>query len=709
MTKRLTDVMPGFLPENLFRKFLFLILPAELLLSQIPVGGFVRYDRYLVPSGYSSFITLNYNDDAYTDFLLYGGAGKEMELVAGIKGNKLRTERKVRPSIKAEYILNLREKGVKGESLFLTAPSELRSEFALITGRGNYSSRKTIRHGGYPRSVSSEDVNEDGTPDLLLAGINYSGMRVLTSKGSGYEETIVNKGESFEYALFADVNHDGLPDILAWSPFRHAIYIFSNNRRGAFRFERSMSTSDGVKGIWAYDVNLDGYNDMLILYDDRVIIYYAEPTGAYIRSVEVSADQGVVKMVIGDYNRDGRIDLALLYLPSGRAAVIFQTGDDKFSRPFTVFSGQGISDITNYFSRFIDGIALLDTAGYIHTVTRTGSPADELTMVSGGRPGAMCTFDMGNNGISDLVYYDAEISSLSFMMRDGAGRPAQIYTLPVMSAPDRIFVSDDHPVVKSLILWKPGGRYIELISANLELFKTKRHDLYLDGKIEDIRFVSGGQETEFAVITSKAGTGRYRRFAFREGKPERIAEIELGTAITHSLIDREGGAYLFKNSGLITTLEYRKLGTAEPGTTLFRTERGMVFPKSFFLVPVDEKGSEAVCGLVNKDSEEVFLLRNSRITAYIDNKRGTDAAIDASKQVSEISQRRKEREVSVWFLTGAPRELLNLSFSTLNGKSTSRKIRRADDISDILVRKLTRNRSYLVTSSEDGFIRFRGL
>lgn len=701
--------MPGFLPEKLFHKFFLLFLPAELLLSQIPVGGFVRYDRYPVPSGYSSFITLNYNDDAYTDFLLYGGSGKEMELVAGIRGNKLRTERKVRPSIKAEYILNLREKGVKGESLFLTSPSLLRSESALITAKGNYSLQKSFKHTGYPRAVSSEDVNGDGAPDILLAGINYSGMSVLTSKGSGFEETRVNKGESFEFALFADVNHDGLPDILAWSPFRHAVYIFSNNRRGAFRFERSMSTEDGVKGVWAYDINLDGYNDILILYDNRVMIYYAEATGAYTRTASVPADQGAVKMVIGDYNRDGRIDLALLYLPSGRAAVLFQTEDEKFSKPFMVYNGQGITDITNYFSRFIDGIALLDSAGYIHTVTRTGSPADELTMVSGGRPVTLSTFDLGNNGIRDLVYYDKEISSLSFLLRDGAGRLSQIYSLSVMSEPDRIFVNDDNPVVKSIILWKKGGRYIELVSADLESFKIKRKDLYLDGRIEDIRFVSGGQETEFAVIISRAGTFRYRRFAFRKGKAERIQEIELGTAIAHTLIDREGGAYLFKNTGLITTLEYRKLGTAEASVTLFRTEKEKISPKSFFLIPVDERGSEAVCGLVKKDTEDVFLIRNQRITAYIDNKRGADAAWDATKQESEISVRRLGREVSVWFLTAEPRELLNLSFSATDGRSVSRKIRRADDISDMLVRKLTRNRSYLVTSSEDGFIRFRGL
>lgn len=701
--------MPGFLPENLFHKLIIFLLPAELLISQIPVGGFVRYDRYAVPAGYTSFITLNYNDDAYTDFLLYGGAGRDMELVAGIRGNKLRTERKVRPSVKPEYILNLREKGVKGETLFLTAPSLLRSEAALITEKGNYSTRRSFKHTEYPRAVSSEDINGDGVPDLLLAGINYSGMSVMTAKGSGYDETRVNKGESFEFALFADVNHDGLPDILAWSPFRHSVYIFSNNRRGAFRFERSMSTTDGVKGLWAYDINLDGYNDILLLHDDRVVIYYAEPNGAYLRASEVSTGHGASRMVIGDYNRDGRIDLALLYLTSGRVAVLFQTEEEKFSQPFTVYSGHGITDITNYFSRFVDGIALLDSAGYIHTVTRTGSPADELTMVSGGRPGALSTFDMGNNGITDLVYYDREISSLRFLMRDGSGRPALIYTQPVMSVPDKIFVSDDNPAVKSIILWKNGERHIELLSADLETFKIKRNDFYLDGRIEDIRFVAGGQETEFAVIVSRAGTFRYRRFAFREGKPERILEIELGTALAHTLIDREGGAYLFKNTGLITTLEHRKLGTAEPGITLFRTEKGKIFPKSFFLIPVDEKGSEAVFGLVNKDNEDVFLVRNQRITAYIDNKRGTDAAFDALKKESEITLRRRGREVSVWFLTGEPRELLNLSFSALDGRSSSRKIRRAEDIGDIMVRKLTRNRSYLVTASEDGFIRFRGL
>src|ERR1039457_6372885 len=67
----------------------FSLILIELLLfsieafSQVPINGFCKYNKIDIDSGFTNLFALNYNDDSYTDLILYNPAKKDIESLDG--------------------------------------------------------------------------------------------------------------------------------------------------------------------------------------------------------------------------------------------------------------------------------------------------------------------------------------------------------------------------------------------------------------------------------------------------------------------------------------------------------------------------------------------------------------------------------------------------------------------------------------------------
>src|SRR3970040_3202764 len=68
------------------KNFIFLViifLLTENISPQIPINGFCRFNDFKVDTGYTKLLMINFNDDAYSDLLLYNPQKKESALVYG--------------------------------------------------------------------------------------------------------------------------------------------------------------------------------------------------------------------------------------------------------------------------------------------------------------------------------------------------------------------------------------------------------------------------------------------------------------------------------------------------------------------------------------------------------------------------------------------------------------------------------------------------
>lgn len=703
----MTAARPVFLRGKILRNFLIAMLMMETIPGQTPLNGFCIYNKYPVQQGYTSFSSLNYNDDAYTDLLLFG-ANKSMTLYKGGKGGELTKERTFQLQADPVAVLNLRQKSFSGERLFVLTPDKRKGEVSVITPGGQMYVQHTVRLNEYPKFAASDELNDDGTPDILLSGINASGISVYIGEGRLYKFNKINKGESFQYVTPIDWNADGYPDITAFEPFKQMIYLFSNNSRGNFRFERAFSAGMNVTGIHSYDMDLDGFQDIVVKSDERITIYYGDAAGSYLRKTDVPAAGSIYKLAIGDYNRDGFIDIVTLSKTDGRVSVYFQKEGDAFHAPVMLYAEEKITDINNYYSRFVDGIALLDSSGYIHTITRGGSPADQAELVTGGKPTLLASFDQGHNGIKDLMYIDADNTSLKILLRDKSGVPSLLYSRLLSFLPDVLILSDENPDVKRVILHKKGERFAEVITAALGGNSFKRTLLFVDGKIEDIRFVNTAEKQEIAVIINRSGMLTYKRFALGAGKPEVTFETELGVGITRALTDKTGNIYMIKNSGLISEIQYRNFTGQENTRMLYRIESRYILPETFYIIPL-ATGGDGFCGLVTDDEEHSFVAVNEILRIQISNRRASEAASRVIRQKTYIPLNENGKPVQTYFMTGNPKEIVIWNLSVNPVKSLARKYRRATEIEDFVVVEFKERQPYFIHSTSSGLLNFRKL
>lgn len=200
----------------------------------------------------------------------------------------------------------------------------------------------TLTHGGKylagqaPVAIAIADLNGDGRPDLVVTDDNaydvssvYT-MHVLLNSGSGkftYNGAYKTGTESVGVSV-ADLNHDGVPDVVVSSAFNQAIAVLLGKGDGTF--STPVFYSIGSLGAAPYqavvaDFNGDGDLDVAAtLYQGGVVLFLGKGDGTFEPAEPASKNpsSGSVSITMGDFNGDGFMDVATSVFSKPEAAVI---------------------------------------------------------------------------------------------------------------------------------------------------------------------------------------------------------------------------------------------------------------------------------------------------------------------------------------------------------------------------------------------------
>ena len=204
------------------------------------------------------------------------------------------------------------------------------SKLYLNDGTGNFFEMENSPFEGVNYGlVAFADVNNDGSPDLLLAGITntidlISKIYLNDGTGNFTEKTDVSlKGLGFCSGGFSDVNSDGYPDILMVglnSSNDPDARLYLNDGLGNFTementpFEKVYYSSTAFA-----DVNNDGYSDILITGQNRFIggdlvakVYTNDGAGNFTEIMDTPFE-GIRygSVAFSDANRDGHQDILI--------------------------------------------------------------------------------------------------------------------------------------------------------------------------------------------------------------------------------------------------------------------------------------------------------------------------------------------------------------------------------------------------------------
>ena len=226
----------------------------------------------------------------------------------------------------------------------------------LGNGDGRFQPVVTYDSGGYEaQSVAVADVNGDGKPDLMVANVcadsdctNGGVVGVLLGNGDGTFQAAMSYGSGGQVAesvAVADVNGDGKPDLVVANG-DGSVGVLLGNGDGSFQAAVTYGSGGAsASSVAVADVNGDGKLDLVVANycassdcaNGSVGVLLGNGDGTFQAAVSYSSGglyTGAV--VLGDLNRDGKLDLVVAneYASSsatnGSVGVLLGNGDGTF-------------------------------------------------------------------------------------------------------------------------------------------------------------------------------------------------------------------------------------------------------------------------------------------------------------------------------------------------------------------------------------------
>jgi hypothetical protein len=241
----------------------------------------------------------------------------------------------------------------------------------LGDGKGNFApvTSNPITVAGTPLLV--QDFNGDGIPDLLLSSLTNGTVTVLLGNGDGTFRTAAVSPISTNYGTSpvatADFNGDGIPDLAIAGGYYLVVLLGKGD--GTFTevpTTSSISPADLFNSIVVGDYNGDGIPDLAIVdtFDENLLVFLGNGDGTFktgsTTTISTTSAGSPVTLTTGDFNGDGKPDLAVPIYGTGEVAVFLGNGDGTFhagtGSPISLgqwtsriavgdFNGDGVADL----------------------------------------------------------------------------------------------------------------------------------------------------------------------------------------------------------------------------------------------------------------------------------------------------------------------------------------------------------------------------
>ncbi|HEX2866196.1 MAG TPA: VCBS repeat-containing protein [Ignavibacteriales bacterium] len=474
--------------------------------AQVPINGFCRYQSFVLHGGFRSFVPVSFNGDAYTDLVLFDPLKKELVAYSGHPEAPFKASQR---SLLSQEISLLEpiDKNLPGTTCAFISRKSRKAGFLSISNSGTPSLISSLRLDSYPGGMSLLDVNLDGHDEMLLFGQAFNGLSLVSRTKKGLREKKILKNRIFSHAVWADLNHDSYPDIIAFDLLRSSLIFLYNNSRDEFYEARQIEASKKISSLLAYDFDLDGLQDVIIAQGNTVHILFGDNVSSFSRSQTLRTDFRPDQVIISDFNRDGLNDIAYLDKTRSVMSVAFSKDDGTFYREINYLSKEGLSEIAPYYSKFLTGILSLDAKGKMYLISNLSVIKDNVSLSFGADPGAIKYFDAGDNDIIDLCAIDRFRPALNIMLRDKGGIPSHFYSVDLLDSCTNLEISGGKPFEKTFYCYSRGKRLIQAVTVNFRDNSVSKNNFYASGPVSDLKVINAGGESRTRLYAALINNG----------------------------------------------------------------------------------------------------------------------------------------------------------------------------------------------------------
>jgi VCBS repeat protein/FG-GAP repeat protein len=407
----------------------------------------------------------------------------------------------------------------------------------LGDGAGNFSGATDYHTGSYPTSVAVGDFNGDGKQDLAVTNAYDNAVAILLGNGDGSFQSPVSfyVGSYPLSVAVADFNGDGKRDLAVANGSSNDVSILLGNGDGSFQSAVNFGAGSAVQSVAVGDFNADGKQDLAIpnagsspdYNDGTVSILLGNGDGTFSGPTTLALGSFSFSVAVGDFNGDGKQDLAVSNNRSANVSILLGDGAGNFSAPTNVgtdpgplsvaagdFNGDGKQDLAvsngGIVSYAIDKVSIFLGNG-------DGGFQPAVNFDVGSFPISAAVGDFNGDGKQDLAIANRDSYDVSILLRDCITTYAARIQQPINSDGTSIFTERRGVVPVKFTLTLNGVSTCTLPPATIAVTRTAggttgaiNESVYSMSADSGSNFRIDGCEYAYNLNSGALGVGTYR-------------------------------------------------------------------------------------------------------------------------------------------------------------------------------------------------------
>lgn len=228
----------------------------------------------------------------------------------------------------------------------------------------------------------------------------------------------------------ADVNHDGVRDVVSLNNGSSTASVLLGDAAGGFRIASSPSVVSQPVAFAMADINGDAQPDLITVgtANGNIHFRFGNGTGSFPTTSKFQSSSTTLSaLAVGDLNADGKTDV-VTDAPNGAVRVLLGNGSGGFNfAPGSPFAARqapttlAVADMNG--DRWPDVVAASATGGTVSVLR--GSSTGALTLAAertlGSRPTALAIRDLDGDGDTDVAVALPDAAEVAVLLGDGAG------------------------------------------------------------------------------------------------------------------------------------------------------------------------------------------------------------------------------------------------------------------------------------------------
>jgi uncharacterized protein (TIGR03437 family) len=333
-----------------------------------------------------------------------------------------------------------------GESDLIVA-NQGAASLSILRGLGNGFFQPLISEatGISPRALAVGDFNQDGRLDLAVTNFASNNVNIFLGNGNGtfrLFESLTAAGPSAIVA--ADFNGDGKLDLAVVETNSNSVSIFRGAGNGTFLPLFASAVGDRPVSIATADLNGDGRLDLAVanMAANNVSILLGTDTGIFLAPRNFSAGPLPACVALADFDGNGTIDIAVANATGsspGSISLLLGLGNGAFSSPRIFTAGSSPSFlVAGDFN--LDGkpdLAVANTASNTISIflgVGNGFFAPPIDFVTGNAPAWISVADLNTDGRPDLLVANSTSNFVSVWINYSGEFGAPLVTSVVNAA-----------------------------------------------------------------------------------------------------------------------------------------------------------------------------------------------------------------------------------------------------------------------------------